>query len=215
MKKGQLIVISGFSGAGKGTVVKKLRATHPDEFAVSISATTRAPRVADGEIHGVHYFFVSEERFQEMVDHGDFLEHAFYAGSGHHYGTPRQFVLDTLAKGTHVILEIEIQGALQIKKNYPDALLIFLTAPSASELKRRLINRSTEPLVEIERRLIRAREEAKSMPYYDYILVNDDQDECVRELYDLIRLNGIRSCFQADLIDRMQTELAELDVTSE
>ena len=139
-KRGILTIISGFSGAGKGTVVGRLLEKYPERYKLSISATTRSPR--NGEEHGVHYFFKSDEEFQQMIENDAFLEYAQYVE--HSYGTPRQYVEENLAAGYDVILEIEQQGAFAVKKAVPEAILIFLTPPTIEELERRLRNRKTE-----------------------------------------------------------------------
>ena len=138
MERGMLVVVSGFSGAGKGTIMKRITEKY-DNYALSISATTRSPR--EGEEEGKSYFFVSKARFEEMIDKDELVEYAKYVDN--YYGTPRKFVEDCLNRGKDVILEIEIQGALKIKKKYPGSLLIFMTPPSAEELRSRLIGRNT------------------------------------------------------------------------
>ena len=177
---GLLIVISGFSGAGKGTLVKALLRKY-DNYALSISMTTRAPR--EGERDGVEYFFTTKERFEETIQRGGLIEYAPYCGN--YYGTPRDYVEEQMALGKNVILEIEIQGALKIKKKFPESLLIFVTPPSAGELKRRLEGRGTESAEMIAKRLARAAEESEGIEAYDYIVVNDDLDTCVEELHRL------------------------------
>ena len=139
--KGLLIVLSGFSGAGKGTLVKKLISTY-DHFSLSVSMTTRAPR--EGEVNGREYFFVSKEEFEDTIQRDGLIEHANYCGN--YYGTPRAYVEQEMEKGKDVILEIEIQGALQIKKKFPESLLLFVTPPNSEELERRLVGRGTESL---------------------------------------------------------------------
>ena len=183
-KQGKLVVISGFSGVGKGTVVRRLLEDY-DHYALSVSMTTRKPRT--GEKDGVHYFFVSNEEFEKMIKEGGLLEYAGYVD--HYYGTPKAFVDEMREKGTDVILEIEVQGARQIKKRFPDAVLIFITTPSAREMAKRLIGRNTESGAQITDRLRRAVEEAEEMKKYDYIVVNDGLDDCVREV-DRIITNG-------------------------
>ncbi len=173
-KKGILIVISGFSGAGKGTLVKALLKKY-DNYALSISMTTRKPR--EGERDGVEYFFTDRERFEETIRQNGLIEYAQYCGN--YYGTPRAYVERQMQAGNNVILEIEIQGALKIKEQFPESLLIFVTPPSAEELKRRLVSRGTESSDVIEKRLARASEESEGMEAYDYIVVNDDLDICV------------------------------------
>ena len=154
-KKGVLTVVSGFSGAGKGTLMKALLEKY--EYGLSISATTRAPR--DGELNGREYFFLSKEQFEEMIAKKELIEWAKYGDN--YYGTPKAYVEEQLSVGKNVILEIEIQGALNVKEMFPDALLIFVTPPTAKELKERLIGRGTEDIATIEKRLTRALEESK------------------------------------------------------
>lgn len=178
--KGLLIVISGFSGVGKGTLVKKLVDSY-DNYALSVSMTTRAPR--DGEKDGVSYFFVEKETFEETIANDGLIEYASYVGN--YYGTPRAWVEEQLESGRDVVLEIEVQGALKVKEKFPEALLLFLLPPSAQELKHRLEKRGTETAEVIERRLKRAREEAEYIGRYDFIEVNDDLDACMG------RINGI------------------------
>lgn len=180
-KEGILVVISGFSGAGKGTLVKKLIETY-DRYALSVSMTTRNPR--PGEIDGVHYFFTSKEEFEKTIKEGGLIEHANYCGN--YYGTPKEFVDRMRAEGKDVILEIEVQGALQIKEKFPTALLLFVTPPNAEELKKRLYGRQTETEDVIKSRLNRAYEESEWMNQYDYIIVNDSLDECVKNTHHMI-----------------------------
>lgn len=180
-KEGILVVISGFSGAGKGTLVKKLIETY-DRYALSVSMTTRNPR--PGEIDGVHYFFTSKEKFEKTIKEGGLIEHANYCGN--YYGTPKEFVDRMRAEGKDVILEIEVQGALQIKEKFPTALLLFVTPPNAEELKKRLYGRQTETEDVIKSRLNRAYEESEWMNQYDYIIVNDSLDECVKNTHHMI-----------------------------
>lgn len=178
--KGTLIVISGFSGAGKGTIVKKLINTY-DRYALSISMTTRAPR--EGERDGVEYFFSTKEQFEEKIKEGGFIEHACYCGN--YYGTPRAYVEKQLAEGKDVILEIEIQGALQVKERFPESLLLFVTPPTAGELEKRLRGRKTETEEQIAGRLSRAFEESEGMDGYDYIIINDNLDKCVEDVHSI------------------------------
>lgn len=179
--KGILIVISGFSGAGKGTLVRKLMEKY-DEYALSVSMTTRAPR--PGEKEGVEYFFTDKEHFEETIRQNGLIEYASYCGN--YYGTPRAYVEKQLAEGKNVILEIEIQGALKIKSQFPESLLLFLTPPSGEELKRRLEGRKTESEEVIAKRLARAVEESEGVEAYDYIVVNDKLEECVEEVHSLV-----------------------------
>ena len=180
-RQGILIVVSGFSGAGKGTIMKALTERY-EGYALSVSATTRSPR--PGEEDGKAYFFKSVEEFEQMIADGELLEYAQYVDN--YYGTPKAYVEEQLAAGKNVILEIEIQGALKIKEKFPESLLIFLTPPSAGELKKRLEGRGTETQEVIEKRLARAVEESEGVEAYDYIVVNDDLEECVEEVHRLV-----------------------------
>ncbi len=204
MSKGLLTVLSGFSGAGKGTLMARLLEKY-DGYALSISATTRSPR--PGEQEGVHYFYRTEEEFLQMIREDALLEHACYVGN--YYGTPAAYVDRMLEEGKDVILEIEIQGALKVKAKRPDTILIFVTPPSADELEKRLTGRGTETPEVIAGRLKRAVEESEGMDKYDYILVNDDLEECVDRLHSLIRAQHDRACFQGDFITAIRRELAE------
>lgn len=180
--RGILVVVSGFSGAGKGTLMKRLMEKY-DNYALSISATTRAPR--PGEKHGKEYFFHTKQEFEELILQDALIEYAQYVEN--YYGTPKAYVEKQLNAGKDVILEIEIQGALKVKKKLPDTLLLFVTPPSAEELKRRLVNRGTESMEVIESRLRRASEEAKGMSEYDYILINDEIETCVDTMHEVIQ----------------------------
>ena len=206
MNKGVLAVVSGFSGAGKGTLIKALLEQY-DNYALSISATTRSPR--PGEEDGRDYFFVSRERFEEMIEAGQLIEYAQYVKN--YYGTPREYVTSQMEAGKDVILEIEIQGALNIKRQFPQALLLFVMPPSAAELRHRLTSRGTEPEEVIENRLKRALEEAEGIENYDYILINDKVEECVRQMHQLIQDHHSRTCNQEDFIKKMRTELQQIN----
>ncbi len=179
--EGILIVVSGFSGAGKGTLMKRLVEEY-DGYSLSISATTREPR--PGEEDGREYLFLSREQFEKRIADHALIEHAEYCGN--YYGTPKDYVERELAAGRDVILEIEIQGALKIKEQYPDALLLFVSTPDAAELRRRLSGRGTETAEVIRKRLGRAAKEAEGIEAYDYIVINDDLETCVRELHGII-----------------------------
>lgn len=181
-QKGILIVISGFSGAGKGTLVKELLRRHEKDYALSISMTTRAPR--PGERDGVEYFFTDREHFEETIRQDGLIEYASYCGN--YYGTPKAYVEEQLSKGRNVILEIEIQGALKIKEKFPESLLIFVTPPNAGELKRRLEGRGTESEEVIASRLARAAEESEGVEFYDYLVVNDKLEESAEEVHHLV-----------------------------
>ena len=182
-----------------------------DNYALSISATTRSPR--EGEVEGKSYFFVNKQRFEEMIDRDELVEYAKYVDN--YYGTPRKFVEDCLNQGKDVILEIEIQGALKIKKKYPDSLLIFMTPPSAEELRSRLIGRNTEDEETINKRLSRAIVESEGVKAYDYILVNADIDTCTEKLHNLIRVSHDRVEAHLDLIEKIRKDLRRIeDATS-
>ena len=186
MKKGILVVASGFSGAGKGTIMKKLMSEYGENYALSISATTRAPR--EGEEHGREYFFITTEEFEAMIERDELVEYAKYVSN--YYGTPKAYVEEQLAAGKNVILEIEIQGALKIKEKFPETVLMFITAPSADELKNRLTGRGTETQEVIDARMSRAHEESLGVENYDYLVVNDDLDECVTRVNEIICKEG-------------------------
>lgn len=177
-KKGVLFVISGPSGVGKGTINQKLFAEFTDEVAFSVSATTRGPR--EGEIDGTHYFFITRQEFDSRVANNEFLEHAEYAGNC--YGTPRSYVLDLLNKGVSVILEIDLQGAVQVKACMPESVSIFILPPSFEELENRLRGRGTETPEKIEKRLAAAKHEMEMAHTYDYRIINDDLDAAYEKL---------------------------------
>lgn len=201
-RRGILIVLSGFSGAGKGTIVNLLRERY-DGYALSISATTRKPR--EGEEDGKAYFFKKIEEFQQMIDEDAFIEYARYVEN--YYGTPRAYVESMLDEGKDVILEIEIQGALKVREKYPDALLLFVTTPDADTLKARLTGRGTETEEVIASRLARASEEAEGIGNYDYLIVNDDLDEAVREAHEIIQGEHYRTSRNTDFIEAMKKDL--------
>lgn len=205
-KKGILVVVSGFSGSGKGTVMKELLRRY-DNYALSVSATTREPR--EDEVDGREYFFKTREEFERMIAEDALLEHACYVEN--YYGTPKAYVEEQLSIGKDVILEIEIQGALQIKKRYPDTLLLFLSPPDAQTLKRRLVGRGTESMDVIESRLSRAVEEAEGIESYDYFVINDDLDACVEEVHELIQGEHRRVSRSMELIDEIREELKEFN----
>lgn len=199
---GILIVVSGFSGSGKGTIMKELLKRY-DNYALSISATTRAPR--EGEEHGREYFFITREEFEKMIAKEELIEYAKYVNN--YYGTPRAYVEEQLAAGKDVILEIEIQGALQVKKKFPDTLLLFVTPPSAEELRKRLIGRGTESMEVIEQRMQRAIEESDGMDSYDYYVINDDLDTCVEEVHRIIQAEHNRSTRNQAFADQIKKDL--------
>ena len=202
MKRGILTVVSGFSGAGKGTLMKALLAKY-DNYALSISATTRQPR--EVEVDGREYFFKTVEEFEQLIAEDALIEHAKFVSN--YYGTPKTYVQEQLELGKDVILEIEIQGALKVKEKMPDTLLIFVTPPSAEELKRRLVGRGTESMEVIESRLDRANEEAIAMVGYDYILVNDDLEQCVDDLHHVIQSEKSATGRNREFISQITEEL--------
>ena len=204
-RKGILAVVSGFSGAGKGTLMKALLSGYADQYALSISATTRGPRV--GEVDGREYFFKTKEQFEQMIAEDALIEHACYVGN--YYGTPKSYVMEQLEAGKNVILEIEIQGALAVKEKFPDTLLLFVTPPSAAELEHRLRGRGTETEEVIKNRLKRAVEEAEYMDRYDYILVNDDLETCVKEMHELIQAQRHKTSQNQEFIAEMKEDLKQ------
>ncbi len=201
-RKGSLTVISGFSGAGKGTIMRELLRRHP-EYALSVSVTTRKPR--PGEADGVDYHFLSQREFDALVEQDGLLEHAGYVD--HCYGTPRRYVEEAIAEGKDVLLEIEVQGAMQIKEKKPEAILLFVTPPSAEELRRRLTGRGTETENVIRERMERAREEAKSMPLYEYLIVNDNLEDAVELVHRTIQEAKNATFRQKDLMHDLTLQL--------
>mgnify|MGYP001252654143 CR=1 FL=1 len=180
-QKGILFILSGPSGVGKGTVRQRLfeQETH---LKYSVSATTREKR--PGEKDGVDYFYKTKEEFEEMIERGELLEHAKYVNN--YYGTPKKYVEEQIALGNDVFLEIEVQGALQVKENFPEGVFIFLCPPSLEELKNRIINRGTETDALVKNRLKEASKEINMMSEYDYVVVNDDVDEAVSKIQSII-----------------------------
>ena len=173
VEKGLLIVLSGPSGVGKGTVRKAIFEHPKTNFKYSISMTTRDPRI--GEVDGVDYFFKSKEKFEELIAADKFIEYAKYVGN--YYGTPVDYVKDTIEAGDDIFLEIEVEGAKQVREKFPDALFIFLSPPGLKELENRLIGRGRDSDDVIKRRISKAKEELRLMNLYDYVVVNEDVDE--------------------------------------
>ncbi|MBQ6035904.1 MAG: guanylate kinase [Lachnospiraceae bacterium] len=204
--KGLLTVISGFSGVGKGTLVRELLSRYPDQYVLSISATSRAPRT--GEQEGVHYFYKTREEFMELIRQDAFLEYANY--NGNFYGTPRKFVEEQLAAGKNVILEIEVQGGFQIKARFPEAVLLYVIPPSAEELVKRLKNRNTETNEEIRRRLERAVIEADAITQYDYVVINDDFETCLNEMHETIKTKQASIDKRRAYADALRNELIKI-----
>lgn len=180
-KTGCLIVISGPSGTGKSTIVNTVLDTCND-LSFSVSATTRQQR--EGETEGVDYFFVTKERFQQMIDNNELLEHAEYVGN--YYGTPRKAVLDKIENGSSILLDIEVQGAEQVKDQFPEAVTMFVIPPSWEELERRLVNRGTDSMEKIQARLKQAKSEIEKIENYDYIIVNDVLETAISEVISII-----------------------------
>ena len=176
-KRGILLVVSGFSGAGKGTLMKELLRRY-ENYALSVSATTRKPR--EGEEEGREYFFKTREEFERMIAEGELIEHACYVGN--YYGTPKAYVEQKLCEGRDVILDIEIQGALQVSQKMPEAVRIFIAPPSWDELERRLTDRGTDSEEKIQKRLLRAKVEVQTAHTYDYFVINDTVENAVKEL---------------------------------
>ena len=184
MRKGILFIISGPAGSGKGTVVKEIVNNHKD-IALSVSATTRNPR--PGEEHGVHYYFITKPEFEGRIERGEILEYTTYCDN--YYGTPLKEVKRALNRGQDIILEIEVDGAMQVKKKVRNSVAIMLTPPDGETLERRLRNRGTETEDVIKWRLARAKEEILLLPKYDYSVVNEDGkiSECASLIYDIIK----------------------------
>ena len=201
-EKGILIVVSGFSGSGKGTIMRELLKKY-DNYALSVSATTRVPR--PGEEEGREYFFKSTEEFEKMIAKDELIEYARYVDN--YYGTPRVYVEEQLEAGKDVVLEIEIQGALDVKKRFPDTILIFVTPPDADELKNRLVNRGTEDMATINARLNRASQEAEFMNQYDYIVVNDTVPACVENIHSIIENEHNCASRNINFINKIREEL--------
>jgi len=198
---GVLSVISGFSGVGKGTIVKKL--VEKEGYALSISATSRAPR--QGEVHGREYFFLTREEFHSMIENDGLIEWAEYVNN--FYGTPREYVEERLAGGKDVILEIEPQGALKVKAQYPEAVLIFIVPPNAKELANRLIGRGTEEIETIKKRLKRAAEETSFIENYEYIVINDDIEDAVSDIHHIIQAASHKRERVGEFVDVLTDDL--------
>ncbi|HZJ76649.1 MAG TPA: guanylate kinase [Oscillospiraceae bacterium] len=187
VSKGLLIVVSGPSGAGKGTVCRELLKNNP-QIKISTSATTRKPRA--GEKDGVNYYFITEDKFQRMMYEHEFLEYAVVYDN--YYGTPKQYVMDNLHNGNDILLELDIVGALQIKKKFEDAVFIFILPPSLKELKNRIVNRGTESLPDIEKRYDAAISEIKQVMKYDYAIINDSISGAVYDIEAIVRAEKCR-----------------------
>ena len=204
-KRGLLIVLSGPSGVGKGTVRAAIFSKGEQKFVYSISATTRKPRT--GETDGVDYFFKTREEFEQMIQNKQLLEYADYVGN--YYGTPLEYVENTLAKGKDVFLEIDVQGAIQVRDLMPDGVFIFLTPPDLNELESRIVNRGTDSDEVIAKRMKTAREELELMKYYDYSVVNDTVDNAVQKIEAIIQTEHLRIVRNLDTIEELEEILDE------
>lgn len=201
-RRGILVVVSGFSGVGKGTLMRCLTERYED-YALSISATTRAPR--EGELDGREYFFKTKEAFEALIKEDRLIEYACYCDN--YYGTPRDYVEAQMEQGKDVILEIELQGALKIKQQYPDALLLFVMPPDAKTLAERLQGRGTETEEVMKARLARAVEESVQVDKYDYMVINDDLNVSVEQLHRLIESQHYKINRNMDFVRKIQEEV--------
>lgn len=199
-REGLLLVVSGPAGVGKGTLDKALLERHQD-MKLSVSATTRAPR--PGEIDGVHYFFKTEEEFKAMIERNEFLEY-MHVFQTNYYGTPRSFVEEQLSRGIDVILEIDVQGAMKVKKAFPNAVMIFIAPPSMAELKSRLIGRNTETLEQIEKRFATAEKEIAMLPEYEYVVTNDVVEMAVNQMEAIITAEKCKVSRSNALLAKLQ-----------
>ena len=204
-KRGLLIVLSGPSGVGKGTVRAAIVSKGEQKFVYSISATTRKPRT--GETEGVDYFFKTREEFEQMIQNKQLLEYAEYVGN--YYGTPLEYVENTLATGKDVFLEIDVQGAIQVRELMPEGVFIFLTPPDLNELESRIVNRGTDSDEVIAKRMKTAREELELMKYYDYSVVNDTVDNAVQKIEAIIQTEHLRIIRNLDTIEELEEILDE------
>lgn len=202
-KKGILVVLSGFSGSGKGTIMKELMDRYSDQYALSISVTTREPRFCEQD--GRDYFFKNRAEFESMIQHKELIEYAEYVGN--YYGTPCNYVQEQLSLGKDVILEIETQGGHSVKEKFPDTLLIFVAPPTAAELHERLTARQTETVDVINGRFKQAIEECDSIHDYDYLIINDSLDEAVEQVHQIISNEHYRISRNANKINVLKTEL--------
>lgn len=198
MSKGFLFVISGPAGTGKGTVCKELLNRNKD-IVFSVSATTRKPRI--GEDEGVNYFFIEKEKFKTMVDDNEFLEYAYVHTD--YYGTPKKFVMDKIQEGEIVLLEIDVQGAMQIKKNYSEAVFVFLLPPTMEELKNRIIKRGTETEENIKRRFENAFKELDFVGNYDYFVINNEIEDAVADIESIIKAEKLRVKRHSDIKNKL------------
>jgi len=201
MNEGLLVVISGPSGAGKGTICRSLTENAKD-LELSVSATTRAPRI--GEIEGKNYYFIDVEEFKKRVENGEFLEYANVYDN--YYGTPKEKVIEKLRTGRTVILEIDIQGALKVKKSHPEGVFIFVVPPSIDELQKRIITRATDTIEVIGKRMKCVKDELDYATEYDYVVMNDSLEEAVSKIRSIIDVEKMRSHRNTDLIKKIGGE---------
>lgn len=204
MAKGSIFIVSGPSGVGKGTVVKRV-IEESDNIYLSISCTTRAPRT--GEQEGVNYFYISKEEFEKRIENSFFIEWERYVDN--YYGTPAAPLLEAVEKGKNAILEIEVGGAMQAKNRYPEAVLVFVVPPENDTLKKRIIGRdegNEVALAALEKRISRAKEEYQYIDKYDYLLVNDDLDRCVDQLKNIIASESYRVKNNNDIIEKIMED---------
>ena len=195
--KGILIVVSAPSGCGKGTILAEV--LKDEKFFYSVSATTRSPR--PGETDGVNYHFLKKEQFEELIASGGMLEYAQYCDN--YYGTPKEKVMEKLNEGKHVVLEIEVQGAMQIREKCPEAVFIFIAPPSVGELRTRLSGRGTETAEVIEKRVSEAAHEISFADRYDYVIVNDVLEEAIEDFRTVVRAEELKSVNQKNIIDEV------------
>ncbi len=199
-RKGIMAILSGFSGVGKGTIVGELVKRYG--YVISISATTRLPR--DGEKEGVNYFYKTTEEFEDMIKKEELMEYAKYVDN--YYGTPKDYVLKQIENGNDVLLEIEMQGALKVKERFPEVALIFIVPPKVADLRERLLKRGTEDAEMIDTRMARSKEECKYLSHYDYVVVNDDLEECIRQIHEILEAVHNTKDNQKEHIQRLQEQ---------
>lgn len=199
MKPGLLVVVSGPAGVGKGSIVRKMKELS-DSVVLSVSATSRLPRPLENE--GINYFFKTREQFQEMIENDQLIEWVEYCGN--YYGTPRDFVLSEIKKGHIVVLEIEVEGAINVRKLFPDAVMCFILPPDFKELENRLRGRATENEVTIQKRLLRAKTEFEYINKYDYLVINDTVEKAAQRFENIIESEQMRACRNLELIEEFK-----------